>query len=97
MSFYLLETVLEQRWNVQQERDFIHTPIPLMRNTDPHREYVENILAICFDHATRQGIFISQPCYEHMCISAWNEQWFGDTDLVGNHTYIGKKETTETT
>ncbi len=45
----------------------------LMRNRDPHRENVENILAICLPILTMQHIRESSSASHAMRISAWNE------------------------
>ena len=43
-----------------------------MRNRDPHRENVENILAICLPIVTMQHIRESPPASHAMRKSAWN-------------------------
>ena len=44
-----------------------------MRNRGPHRENVENILAICLPILTMQHIRESSSANQCMRISAWNE------------------------
>ncbi len=54
-----------------------------MRNRDPQRENVENILAICLPiMTTHHGISISQPCYEEKCMECcnWICKLVGSTD-----------------
>ena len=45
----------------------------IMRNRDPHRENVENILAICLPILTMQHIREYSSASHAMRISAWNE------------------------
>ena len=45
-----------------------------MRNRDPHRENVGNILAICLPIVTMQHIRESQSACHAIRKSAWNEQ-----------------------
>ncbi len=47
-----------------------------MRNRDPHRENVENILAICLPIMTMQHISESPSASHAMRKSVWNEQKF---------------------
>ncbi len=56
-----------------------------MRNRDPHRENVENILAICLPIMTMQHIRESPSASHAMRKSAWNamqEEWVSVSTII---------------
>ena len=75
-----------------------------MRNRDPHRENVENILAICLPILTMQHIRESPSVSHAMRISAWNgkvlnnyslTKHLGDFDRKHFNTVIIKRAITK--
>ena len=71
---------------------YVHVPV-IVRNRDPHKENVENILAICLPIVTMQHIRESSSAIHAMGISAWNDlnQFLNYSTLVGirNQTFAG--------
>ena len=64
---------------------FMSMSFPYMRNRDPRRENVENILAICLPIPTMQHISESLSASLAMRKSAWNDTYIHTICLTEQH------------